>query len=330
LLYTLRDAPPSGELLVGLLGRSRLIGEWLVRDPDLIGDLGDPSRLDEPFDTAALDTQLEALLRRAGDPQYRAAAIGRRLRRALVWTAIRDLSGRTDVEAVTDHLTDVADAVLDVATRQALVDTEVRLAVIGLGRLGAGELGYASDLDVIVVFDSPDARDETLAAVERMLSLVSTIAPGAPAFTLDLNLRPEGKDGPLARSMESYERYYDRWAQSWEFLALTQARVVAGDEELGERWLAMVADRVYLEPTPQKRLGEVRSMKARVEHERGRTRKGAVDIKLGAGGLSDIEWTVQLLALAHGGRDARLRTPGTRAGLAAAAEAGLIDDRQHG
>ncbi len=330
LLTTLRDAPPSGELLVDLLGRSRLIGEWLVRDPDLIGNLGDPSTLDEPFDADALHTQLEALLQRSADPQYRAQAIGRRLRRELVWTAIRDLSRRTDVESVADHLTDVADAVLDAACRLALTDGDLRLAVIGLGKLGAGELGYASDLDVIVVFDPPAARDDALAAAERVMSLVSVIAPSAPAFTLDLNLRPEGRDGPLARTMESYERYYERWARPWEFLALTQARVVAGDRELGQRWLGAIGELVFQTRPSVQRLSSVRQMKARVESERARTRQGDVDIKLGPGGLSDIEWTVQLLALAHGGAHPRLRPPGTRAGLAAAAEAGLIDDRQHG
>jgi glutamate-ammonia-ligase adenylyltransferase len=330
LLNTLRDAPPSGELLARLLGRSRLIGEWLARDPDLIGRLGDPATLDEPFDVEAFRTQLDALAARGGEPRHRAGAIARRLRRELVWTAIRDLSRRTDVESVTDHLTAVADAVLEVATRLALEGTDVRLAVIGVGRLGAGELGYASDLDVMVVFDPPDARDDALEAVERMVSLLSLIAPTAPAFTIDLGLRPEGRDGPLARSMESYERYYDRWARSWEFLALTQARVVAGDRELGERWWAMVCDHVYQEPPSQERLADVRTMKARVEHERARTRGGDIDLKLGAGGLSDIEWTVQLLSLAHGGAQEPLREPGTRAGLVAAAESGLIDDRQHG
>jgi glutamate-ammonia-ligase adenylyltransferase len=329
LLTTLRDAPPSGELLAMLLGRSRRIGSWLVRDPDLISRLGDPSTLDEPFDLDAVHTQLEALLARTGDAEYRASAIGRRLRRELVWTAIRDLSGHTDVEAVTDHLTGVADAVLDVAVRLA-VDAEVDLAVIGLGRLGAGELGYASDLDVMVAFDPPEARAAALAAVERMVSLVSVIAPTAPAFTIDLGLRPEGRDGPLARTLESYHRYYDRWAQPWEFLALTQARVVAGDADLGRRWMEQVAGRVYEDPASSERLGAVRSMKARVERERARGRDGEVDLKLGTGGLSDIEWTVQLLALAHGGRREALRRPGTRAGLAAAADAGYIDERQHG
>ncbi|HSJ43847.1 MAG TPA: bifunctional [glutamine synthetase] adenylyltransferase/[glutamine synthetase]-adenylyl-L-tyrosine phosphorylase [Euzebyales bacterium] len=330
LLTTLRDAPPSGELLVSLLGRSRRIGEWLVRDPDLIGRLGDPSTLDEPFDAAAIDTQIEALLVRSGDPEHRAMAIGRRLRRELVWTAIRDVSGRTDVEAVTDHLTRVADVVLDAATRLALTGSDVRLAVIGLGRLGAGELGYASDLDVMVVFDPPDERAQAIASVERMVALVSLIAPTAPAFTVDLGLRPEGRDGPLARSLGSYERYYERWAQSWEFLALTQARVVAGDRGLGERWLAMVADRVFEDPASAERLGEVRAVKARIERERAGGGEGDIDLKLGAGGLADVEWTVQLLALTHGGRHEQLRSSGTRAGLAAAAEGGYIDERQHG
>jgi glutamate-ammonia-ligase adenylyltransferase len=106
--------------------------------------------------------------------------------------------------------------------------------------------------------------------------------------------------------------------------------VVAGDHELGERWLAMAADHVFQQPASTERLGDVRSMKARVERERAGGRDGEIDLKLGPGGLADIEWTVQLLALAHGGEHEPLRTPGTRAGLAAAADSGYIDDRQHG
>ena len=329
LLYTLRDAPPSGELLVRLLGSSRRIGAWIVRDPDLISRFGDPVALSEPFDAAAITNQIERLLRRAEDVERVAGAIGRRLRRELVWTAVRDLSGHADVDEVSEHLTAVAAAVLEAATRLATADEDVRLAVVGLGRFGAGGLGYASDLDLMVVFDPPDARDAAQATVERLISLVSLIAPDAPAFTVDLGLRPEGRDGPLARSLDSYERYYQRWAQPWEFLALTQARVVAGDHELGERWRERIMPQVYRQPAPEQRLTEVRTMKARVERERGGGRGGAIDLKLGAGGLSDIEWTAQLLALEHGGDDPRLQVAQTRLLLAAAHDAGHLDDRQH-
>ncbi|HSK96552.1 MAG TPA: putative nucleotidyltransferase substrate binding domain-containing protein, partial [Euzebyales bacterium] len=281
--------------------------------------------------------------------------IGRRLRRELVWTAVRDLAGHAEVDAVSQHLTAVATAVLRAATRLALRDADLRLAVIGLGRFGAGALGYASDLDVLVVFDPPGARDEALATVERLMSLVALIAPDSPAFTVDLGLRPEGRDGPLARTLDSYARYYERWAQSWEFLALTQARVVAGDADLGARWCQLVEPHVYRDPVPEQRLVDVRTMKARVERERagggpGAARSGGtapgrpggglvgrsgarpggdIDLKLGAGGLSDIEWTVQLLALAHGGADRGLRAPGTLQRLDAAAAAGHLDERQH-
>jgi glutamate-ammonia-ligase adenylyltransferase len=331
LLQTLRDAPPSGEMLVSLLGRSRRIGGWLVGDPDLISRFGDPSALNEPFDIATFATQVDSLLRRSADPDQVAAGIARRLRRELVWVAIRDLLGNADVEGVTDHLTAIAHVVLDVATRLATPE-RVRLAVIGLGRLGAGELGYASDLDVMVVFDPPDVRDEALSAVDRLLALMGRIAPDAPAFAVDLGLRPEGRDGPLARTLESYERYYERWAQPWEFLALTQARVIAGERDLGAQWWDRVMPYVYVDPPSVQRLTEVRMMKARVERERaGRGRRGeaAIDLKLGAGGLSDIEWTVELLALAHGGADQRLRGAGTRALLAAARAGGHLDDQQH-
>jgi glutamate-ammonia-ligase adenylyltransferase len=332
LLYTLRDAPPSGELLASLLGRSRRIGDWIARDPDLISRFGDPAALDEAFDEAAVTTQIDRLMHRADDPERVAGAIGRRLRRELVWTAVRDLSGHADVDAVSDHLTVVATAVLEAATHLATGTHDVRLAVIGLGRFGAGGLGYASDLDLMVVFDPPDGRDEALETVERIITLVSLMAPDAPAFTVDLGLRPEGRDGPLARTLDSYERYYERWAQSWEFLALTQARVVAGDRELGAQWCERVMPHVYRRPVPAQRLTDVRTMKARVERERsgGDGRPGsAIDLKLGVGGLADIEWTVQLLALAHGGEDHSLQACRTRTLLDAAHAGGHLDERQH-
>jgi glutamate-ammonia-ligase adenylyltransferase len=332
LLYTLRDAPPSGELLVNLLGRSRRIGEWIVRDPDLIGRFGDPAALDEHFDAAAIGTQIESLLRRNDDPERVAGAIGRRLRRELVWTAVRDLSAHADVEEVADHLTTVAEAVLEAATRLATGGSDLKLAVIGLGRFGGGELGYASDLDLMVVFEPAEARDQALDAVERLVSLVSLIVPDAPAFTLDLGLRPEGRDGALARTLDAYERYYERWAQPWEFLALTQARVVAGDRELGAEWQRRVMPYVYQDSPSPRRLSEVRTMKARVERERAGGRaaaSGTIDLKLGAGGLSDIEWTVQQLALTYGGREPDLRVPGSRALLAAAHDRGHLDAQQH-
>ena len=332
LLTTLRDAPPSGELLATLLGRSRRIGEWMVRHPDLISRLGDPASLDRPFDAKAISAQIDAVQRRGGAAEQVAEAVGRRLRRELVWIAIRDLAGRAEVDEVAGHLSTVAEAVLEAATRLANETHGLRFAVIGLGKLGGRELSYASDLDLMVVFDPPDARDAALATVERIVSLVSRIAPSAPALTVDLGLRPEGRDGALARSLDSYERYYERWAQPWEFLALTTARVVAGDRELGALWCERVMPRVYENPVSAERLTQVRTMKARVERERAggsRPKPGLIDLKLGWGSLSDIEWTAQLFALMHGGRDERLRARGTRPLLAAAHETGLLDERQY-
>jgi [glutamine synthetase] adenylyltransferase / [glutamine synthetase]-adenylyl-L-tyrosine phosphorylase len=237
----------------------------------------------------------------------------------------------------------------------------VRLAVIGMGKLGGRELAYSSDLDVLLVAEPAEAREEASRGAERLLAMLSRITPEGQAFHVDLNLRPEGKDGPLVRSLESYRGYYERWADHWELQALTMARPVAGDQELGEAFMRMAGEFVYADPPDPERLAAVRRMKARVERERGgggdrargpaprrfrprgqapqgRLRPGpqrlasdggsqiggAVDLKLGPGGLADVEWTVQLLLLQHGGADATVRTPGTLPALRALADAGVV------
>ena len=209
--------------------------------------------------------------------------------------------------------------------------------MIGMGKLGGGELGYFSDLDILMVFESGEARNDALVATEALLRMLSDITPEGQAFRVDPNLRPEGRQGPIARTLESYRAYYERWAEHWELQALTQARPVAGDAGLGKAFVEAVAPLVYPARVPPDRLQAVRMMKARVERERagggsprrsglGASRPAArhVDLKLGPGGMSDVEWTVQLLQLVHGGKRDSLRGPGTLAALAACEAAGLL------
>jgi glutamate-ammonia-ligase adenylyltransferase len=221
----------------------------------------------------------------------------------------------------------------------------VQLAIIGMGKLGGIELGYASDLDVLVVFEPAEARDHALAATERLLRLLSDVTPEGKAFHVDMNLRPEGRAGPLGRTLDSYLAYYQRWGEPWELQALTQARPVAGDQALGEAFVQAVAPLVYQTEVHPERLQAVRMMKARVERERAsatdragqlrpwrtgpvRPATSRVDLKLGPGGMSDVEWTVQLLQLAYGGEIPSLRHPGTLAGLAGCEQAGLLSAQE--
>ena len=352
-LRTLRDNPPVGELLAQALGRSRLVGEWLERQPEVFGLLGDAAGLARALEAGEYRRLADGLLRRGGPGDAGADALRRMRRREAVRIAVRDLTGQSDSVDVARELTGLAQACLEAGVGLALDGEDgLRLAVIGMGKLGGAELGYASDLDVLLVFEPAEQRERALAAAARLLKLLGDITPEGKAFVVDPNLRPEGKDGPLARTLESYGAYYERWAQPWELQALTQARPVAGDPELGARFLDLIAPHVYPERDVAARLQAVRKMKARVEAERAgrpglgglrgtrlRPRGGAgsgraasmgdrVDLKLGPGGLSDIEWTVQLLQIRHGAAEPRLRAPGALAGVEALAALGHITDEE--
>jgi glutamate-ammonia-ligase adenylyltransferase len=204
-----------------------------------------------------------------------------------------------------------------------------------MGRLGGGEQAYGSDADVLFVYEPQgpaDAAGERAAAdqahlianeLRRLLSVPGT----DPPLGVDADLRPEGRQGPLVRTLDAYAAYYARWSHPWETQALLRATPIAGDVDLGKRFLALVdplrwpADGVRPEV-----VREIRRIKARVEAERlPRGKDPKRNVKLGPGGLSDVEWTVQLLQLQHAGDHAELRTTSTQTALRAAAEISLLD-----
>jgi glutamate-ammonia-ligase adenylyltransferase len=207
-----------------------------------------------------------------------------------------------------------------------------RFAVIAMGRYGGAELGFGSDADVIFVHDplpGSDAQEATEAAlaVARELRRLLAIPSPDPALEIDADLRPEGKDGPLVRSLDSYAAYYARWSEPWEAQALLRATPVAGDADLGERFIALVDPLRYPQGgIDDTAVREIRRLKARMEAERlPRGADPGLHTKLGRGGLSDVEWVAQLLTLRHGYRVPGLRTPRTLPALAAAVDAGLLE-----
>jgi [glutamine synthetase] adenylyltransferase / [glutamine synthetase]-adenylyl-L-tyrosine phosphorylase len=277
-LRTLRDTPPVGDVLATALGSSKVVGEWLQRQPEVFGLLSDLDGLERQLTPADYRRVADGLLRRGQGSEQVAEGLRRVKRREVVRTAVRDLALGADVEAVAGELTGLAEACLEAATALALREAGeaaegLRLAVIGLGKLGGGELAYTSDLDVLVVFEPAASSQVAQRVTERLFKILSAVTPEGQAFLVDPNLRPEGKDGPLARSLESYRAYYERWAETWELQALTQARHVAGDAALGAAFVEMTCEQVYPEEAPAKRLQEVRLMKARVERERSTPRR---------------------------------------------------------
>ncbi|MEV5544984.1 bifunctional [glutamine synthetase] adenylyltransferase/[glutamine synthetase]-adenylyl-L-tyrosine phosphorylase [Streptomyces sp. NPDC052309] len=355
-LRLLRDEGAAAENLARVLSAGRLAPDLLMRAPEAVALLGDGDGAGlEPRGRAQLEQEVLAAVGRAdGAVQAVTAARGVR-RRELFRTAAADIVGSygteaQPVEADQGALVDrVGSAVSDLTaatlagTLRAVVrdgwgDTlPTRFAVIGMGRFGGHELGYGSDADVLFVHEprdgvgereAADAANKVVSEMRRLLALPSA----DPPLLVDADLRPEGKSGPLVRTLKSYEAYYRRWSLVWESHALLRAEFVAGDEDLGRRFIGLVDPLRY----PADGLGEdavreIRRLKARMESERlPRGADPKLHAKLGPGGLSDVEWTVQLLQLRHGHADPGLRTTRTREALAAASAAGLISGENAG
>jgi glutamate-ammonia-ligase adenylyltransferase len=337
-LRVLRDEGATAERLARLLATSRYVADLLARAPESVAMLGRDDEL-RPRPPEALRGELLASVRRSDDWEN-AVAAARGLRRGeLLRIACGDLLGFVDLPTVGTALSDVAAATLEAALQTAVQKIEaeqraelpVRLAVIGMGRLGGGEQGYASDADVLFVYEPVDGDDtpahtqvahDTANELRRLLALP---APDPP-LDVDAGLRPEGRQGPLVRSLGSYAEYYRRWSSVWETQALLRARPVAGDAELGARFIALVDPLRYpADGIDATSVREIRRVKARVEAERlPRGADASLHTKLGRGGLADVEWTLQLLQLRHAGSVPELRTTATLHGLRAARTAGLL------
>ncbi|WP_199442581.1 bifunctional [glutamine synthetase] adenylyltransferase/[glutamine synthetase]-adenylyl-L-tyrosine phosphorylase [Umezawaea beigongshangensis] len=333
-LRLLRDEGAVVERLARLLGTSKLVPDLLVRAPEVMRLLADTEALagGEP---EAVGKPLLSVVSRYADVG-RAVAAARSLRRQeLLRVASADLLGLASLRTVCVSLstvwTAVLQAALDAAVRAA-GERRARIAVVGMGRLGGRELGYGSDADVMFVCEPVDGVDDS-EAVRWASGVVETVrrllgSPSQdPALQVDTDLRPEGRQGPLVRTLESYRAYYAQWAQLWEAQALLRARIVGGDADLGARFVEMIDPVRYpaggLDATSVR---EIRRIKARVDAERlPRGADPTTHTKLGRGGLADVEWTVQLLQLQHAHEVPSLRTPSTNLAVDAITEAGLLD-----
>jgi glutamate-ammonia-ligase adenylyltransferase len=284
---------------------------------------------------------------RQSDPGAAVAAARGVRRQELLRTAFADLLELSDVVEVGNALSATTEAMLDaalqVATRTVaqtagLDRLPFAFAVIAMGRLGGQEVGYGSDADVMFVYEEQDGSGASAETAGRLAnevagkvrSLLASPSSADPPFTVDADLRPEGRNGPLVRSLASYRRYYARWSSAWEAQALLRARPVAGDPDLGARFVALIDPVRYPEGgVPADDLLEIRRLKGRIDSERlPRGADPTTHTKLGRGGLADIEWTIQLLQLNHGHHVPGLRTTRTLDALAAAERGNLLTAEQ--
>lgn len=344
-LATLRDESAVAKRLMRVLGTSAYVPDLLMRAPEVIASYADgpagPKLLDS--DPASVARALIASAGRHPDPDRSIAAARTLRRRELARVASADLLGMLDVASVCAALTSVWVAVLECALEAVIrantadAGAPARIAVIGMGRLGGGELGYGSDADVMFVCDPIAGADETHAVkwsvtVAEQLRTLLGMPSDDPPLEVDANLRPEGRNGALVRTLASYDAYYGQWAQPWEVQALLRATPVAGDEALGREFISM-ADRVRYPDggVSVSAVQEIRRIKARVDSER--LPRGAdpnTHTKLGRGGLVDVEWTVQLLQLRHAHEVPALRCAATLGALDAIEAAGLIEPADAG
>ena len=240
----------------------------------------------------------------------------------LVSVAARYAARELEPNQTGAELAAIADRVVADAVDAA--EPDLPFAVIGLGKLGAQELNFASDLDVVFVYEGegPDEFRRGADLAERVLAGIR-----AAGWEPDANLRPEGRSGPIAKSFAAYLEYWERYAETWEFQALLRSRFVAGDQGLGRRFCSFASDFAYPEYLPVDRVSEIRRMRERVERERVRpTEASRFHFKLGYGSLADVQFAVELSLMRFGGHHPEIRTHRTLDAIERLARQRLIED----
>jgi glutamate-ammonia-ligase adenylyltransferase len=337
-LQMLRDSGAAAERMAHVLSSGQFAGDLMVRLPESTRWLDDVDLL-MPRSLPDLRVQAAATLSRHESLDTGLEAVRLLRTREVLRTAIADIADVIEVEAVGAALSWATEAALDAALTACIdhvaavqgIEAPTRIAIIAMGRLGGAELSYGSDADVMFVHDPYQGHDPRLAhdfahlvcaTLQKGLRVPSAQLP----VVIDPTLRPEGRDGPLVRTLDSYARYYERWSAGWESQALLRADPVGGDEQLGRRFVELIEPLRY----PKAGLSvadvrEIRRIKARVESERlPRGVAPKEHLKLGPGGIADVEWTAQLLQLQHAAELEGLRTTTTLGALRAAGEAGLL------
>jgi glutamate-ammonia-ligase adenylyltransferase len=317
---TFRESPAAAQSLCTIAGTSRLLGDVIAANPDLVARLPLPEQLVTKDFDGLVSTATASMEMRDGNSEQQ-ASLRRWQQRNLLGIAARDLFDVDDVERVGRDLTTLAEATIESALQS--LNPQIPFSVIGLGRFGAAELAYASDLDVMFVHQgsSADDIDEARRLSKSLMRMIAGSTPANRLYDIDCDLRPEGKNGPLSRGIDSYAVYWREHALTWERQAMTRARVVAGTRVLGDELLDELAPWVWGPGLSAEGIRDIRRMKARIEAERIPMGEDPdFHLKLGRGSLSDIEFTVQLLQLQYD-----VKATGTIDGLRALAQGDVLD-----
>jgi [glutamine synthetase] adenylyltransferase / [glutamine synthetase]-adenylyl-L-tyrosine phosphorylase len=326
-----------------VLGGSRWAAGYLIRHPQLLDELLDDEAINSPFDWPEFKQTLRRRLAAADGVEQQMDLLRHAHQAEVFRILLIDLAGKLSVEHVSDRLSELADAVLDVALEAvwkqlAKRHREVpRFAVIAYGKLGGKELGYASDLDVIFLYDDPDdaAADVYATYTRRLITWLTTATGAGTLFDIDLRLRPNGESGLLVTDLDAFRRYQLREGDAantawvWEHQALSRARFCAGDVEIGAKFEA-IREQVLTTPREAGPLAkEIVEMRERVAAGHPNHTPHLFDLKHDRGGMVDIEFTVQYWVLLHAASDPELiRNTGNIALLREVSRFGLMSEAE--
>lgn len=344
-LNLLCNHPVALEIFAVVTGCSQLFADLLVRQPECFELIADPGQRGESRSASVLTQEIRALVEACRSTQLKKEALRRWKAREMLRIGVRDLAGIAGLEETARAFSDLADACLQAALDIAYATlpqpiSKPAFAVISMGKLGGRELNYSSDIDLLFLHEDnlpqtlllEDGRTvETLNWLNRLAeTFVNTLSEDGPhghVFRVDMRLRPEGRFGPLLRSLSAYRFYYENWAEPWELQALIKARFVAGNRALGETFIRMITPFVYNPFVPPELLAAIVENKRRIERKAAIEGLTETNIKIGKGGIRDIEFLVQRLQLQHGGKRPSLRTPNTLQALRRLHHAGLLSPK---
>ncbi len=335
--------PTALSIFLNVCGVSQFFSDILVRNPEYFEILANPGVRGLARSAASIYAELAAFCDRIVRVELKLEGLRRYKQREVLRIGTRDILGLADMPTTAREFSDLADASIQVCCRIALAQAReagyapnVRMAVIGMGKLGGQELNYSSDVDLMFVCDDPEEGDSQASRVlpsairlaELTVNHLSRNLQNGHLFRVDMRLRPEGRFGPLVRTLSSYRAYYESWAEPWELQALIKARCVAGDMRLGQHFIEMTRPFVYRRIPSGEVLRDIRHNKERMERKCEVEGQAHTNLKTGFGGIRDIEFTVQLLQLQHGGAKPMVRTPTTLDAIARLRRIGALNAQQ--
>ena len=323
-LALLEQHPATRRVLLRLFASSAYLSTIFIRHPDMLDTLVRSDLAATRRSRTELRDDLAGLIAASPDFESQLDALRAFRHQEFLRIAIADLAGDLDLFDVERELTALAETVLDQAMSLARIQTAARIAIpptirlcaIAMGRLGAGEMSYNSDLDLIFVYDdraevAASSRDVAARVVQKLIAILESRTREGYAYKLDLRLRPSGNAGPLVTSLDGFREYHRQSSAVWERQALVRARVITGDTELAREVEDARQEFVYGRGLSKAEVGEIAAMRHRMETEIGAEDKTRLNIKQGRGGLVDVEFLAQMMSLAHGHVHPELRVRNT-------------------